>query len=125
MSFDSEYKPPLQPPDWVFGPVWTFLYATLAISIFWTWRDRAEIENSNLLIGAFALQMLLNLTWTYAFNSERYVLSTLMLFGMVALTSYYAYGLYSFNQLASVIVWPYIAWVTFASILNIFYLVEA
>ncbi len=101
MSFDSEYKPPLQPPDWVFGPVWTFLYATLAISIFWTWRDRAEIENSNLLIGAFALQMLLNLTWTYAFNSERYVLSTLMLFGMVALTSYYAYGLYSFNQLAS------------------------
>lgn len=125
MSFDSDYKPALQPPDWVFGPVWTFLYATLAVSIFWTWRERAEIENSNLLITAFALQMVLNLTWTYAFNSERYLLSTLMLFGIVALTGFYAHGLYSFNPLASIIVWPYIAWVTFASILNIFYLVEA
>jgi len=125
MSFDSEYKPALQPPDWVFGPVWTFLYATLAISIFWTWRDRAEIENSNLIIGAFALQMILNLTWTYAFNSERYLISTLMLFGIVALTGYYSYSLYSYSPFASMVVWPYIAWVSFASILNIFYLLEA
>ena len=125
MSFDSDYRPAIQPPDWIFGPVWAFLYGTLALSFLWTWRDRGDIENSNLLIAAFILQMAFNLTWTFAFNSERYLLSTLMLFCIVALTSYYAYSLYSFSPLASMVVWPYIAWVSFASILNIFYLLEA
>ena len=125
MSFDSDYKPPLQPPDWVFGPVWTILYTCLGFSIFITFTQRDAIENSNLLIAAFALQMALNFSWTAVFNSEQYLLSLTMLIGIIILTSIYAWGVYDAVPTASILVWPYIAWVSFASILNVFYLLEA
>tara|TARA_Y100001973_G_C5058608_1_gene261506 strand:- start:102 stop:479 length:378 start_codon:yes stop_codon:yes gene_type:complete len=125
MSFDSDYRPPLQPPDWVFGPVWAFLYTSLAISIVLSFRAREEIPDSNFLFACFALNMALNFTWSGLFNSEQYLLSTLTLVGIIIFTSIYAYGVYDQAPLASILVWPYIAWVSFATLLNIFYLVEA
>ena len=125
MSFDSEYKPALQPPSWVFGPVWTFLYISMGFSIYLTWMSRDELNNSNIVFGLFAGQLILNLMWSAYFNSEQYLLSTLIIVGMILLTAIYAYLIYDVVQLASILVWPYIAWLTFAGILNVFYLVEA
>ena len=127
-GFDSEYTPSFQPPSWLFGPVWTFLYITIGISFYFTWVSRDELENSNLVIGLFAVQMVLNLLWTAAFNSEQgaasYWISTIMLILIVAFTSYYSFLIYDVNQTASMLVWPYIAWVSFATLLNIAYLLE-
>ena len=125
MSFDSEYRPALQPPDWVFGPVWSFLYISLGFSIYLTWMSRDELENSNLVFGVFAIQLILNLMWSSFFNSEQYLVSTLIIGGMIVFTAIYAYLIYDSVQLASVLVFPYIAWITFAGYLNILYFIEA
>ena len=126
MSFDSQGKPWFQPPDYVFGPVWTLLYFSMAGSIIISWINREELENPSLVFGLFAFQLILNLSWTSVFNSENYWLSLLMLLSMIAATTAYAYLVYDrFFPWASVLVWPYIAWLTFASILNVWYLQEA
>jgi len=128
MSFNSEYSPSFQPPRWLFGPVWSVLYITIGISFYLTWITKDEIENTNLVIGLFAAQMVLNLLWTVIFNSEQgalsYWISTAMLILIVAFTSYYAFLVYEISPTASMLVWPYIAWVSFATLLNIAYLLE-
>ena len=125
MSFDSDYTPSFQPPDWVFGPVWAFLYTSMATSIVLTWINRDELDNQNLVFALFAVQLTLNLVWTSFFNAESYLISTLILLGIVATTTYYAILVHPVSQYASILVWPYIAWVSFATLLNIAYLMEA
>lgn len=124
MALDSSETPWFQPPDWLFGPVWTILYFMMAGSLVLSWGARDELENSTLVFILFGIQLSLNLAWTSVFNSEQYTLSLLMLLGMIVATAYYAYLVYDTVPAASALVWPYIAWLTFASILNVWYLQE-
>lgn len=121
MSFDSDYKPPLQPPDWVFGPVWTVLYLSMAVSVYLAWNSDAP--RSALIV--FGIGFALNLLWTGVFNSSQYEISLLMLMGMIVATVFYCIVVYPYNETAGLILIPYVLWLTFASILNVFYLWEA
>ena len=129
MSFDSDYKPALQPPSWVFGPVWAFLYTSMFISIYLVWASREQFEAAGksfeLAVGLFVAQLILNFTWTYVFNSEWYWISTLMLIGMIVFTSLYANEVLEVSRFAAYLVVPYILWLSFATLLNVFYLAEA
>ena len=125
MSFDSDYRPALQPPSWVFGPVWAFLYTSMAISFYLVWASREQFEAAGksfeLAVGLFAAQLILNFTWTYVFNSEWYIVSTTMLIGMVVFTALYANEVLEVSRLAAWLVVPYILWLSFATLLNVFY----
>ena len=54
-------KPGFTPPDWVFGPVWTVLYALMAIAAWGAWRSVGDAAGRRLALRVFALQLLLNL----------------------------------------------------------------
>ena len=125
MTFDSEYSPWFQPPSWVIGPVWTFLYICMGVSVSLAWISREGLENSNLVFGLFIAQLTLNLLWPQVFNSASYAVSLIMLLGMIAFTAYYAMLVYDVSRVASMLVWPYIAWMSFASLINVAYLWEA
>ena len=124
MTFDSEYKPFFQPPGWVIGPIWAVLYTTLAISIFLAITNRDKIDNKMLVFGFFFIQMALNLMWPDVFNSARYLLSLVMIILMTLFSILYAVFIYESVPLASKLVWPYIAWIAFASIINVAYYLE-
>ena len=124
MTFNSEYKPFFQPPGWVIGPIWAVLYTTLAISIFLAITNRDKIDNKMLVFGFFFIQMALNLMWPDVFNSARYLLSLVMIILMTLFSILYAVFIYDSVPVASKLVWPYIAWIAFASIINVAYYLE-
>ena len=124
MTFNSEYKPFFQPPGWVIGPIWAVLYTTLAISIFLAITNRDKIDNKMLVFGFFFIQMALNLMWPDVFNSARYLVSLVMMILMTLFSILYAVFIYESVPLASKLVWPYIAWIAFASMINVAYYLE-
>ena len=86
---------------------------------------REEISNSNLVIGLFVIQMIANLLWPNVFNSAEYLASFLLIVIMAVFTAVYAYMIYSPAKEASMLVWPYIAWVSFAGMINLAYYFNA
>ena len=125
MTFDSEYEPFFQPPGWIIGPIWAILYTTLIISFFTTLNLRNKINNSNTAIWLFLVQLIVNLAWPRVFNSEEYFISLIMIVIMVIFTSLYAYIVYEVNKKGSLIVLPYILWVSFAGVINAAYCLHA
>ncbi len=125
MTFDSEYEPFFQPPGWIIGPIWAILYTTLIISFFTTFNLRNKINNSNTAIWLFVVQLIVNLAWPRVFNSEEYLISLIMIVIMVIFTSMYAYIVYEVNKKGSLIVLPYILWVSFAGMINAAYYLHA
>jgi len=125
VTFDSEYEPFFQPPGWIIGPVWTVLYTTLGISITSVLSKRDDLQQFNLIILCFVIQLALNLAWPSVFNSERYLLSLLMIIGMVVFSIAYVVLIHGTTPFASRLMWPYIAWVSFAGIINAAYLLNS
>ena len=64
-------QPALTPPNWVFGPVWTLLYALMGVSLALVWRER-ESRTAKVGIGLFALQLALNFAWSLVFFGGSY-----------------------------------------------------
>lgn len=125
MTFTSEYEPFFQPPGWIVGPIWVVLYTTLAISFTMAYEKRSDFSRPYLIFGLFFSQLALNLSWVDVFNSEKYLTSLLMLVLMIVFTILYAYMTYSKAKKASQLVWPYIAWISFAALINTAYYLEA
>ena len=125
MTFDSEYEPFFQPPGWIVAPIWLVLYTCIAISFSNTLSKRDELDNYWLIVSLFTIQLALNLAWPSVFNSEKYLLSLIMIVFMIIFTIIYAYLIYETIPFASMIVWPYIAWISFAAIINVAYYLEA
>ena len=125
MTFDSDYEPWFQPPGWVIGPIWLVLYTMLAISFMIMLSKKEEISKSNLIIVLFIIQLITNLMWPDVFNSAQYLTSFLMIIVMVVFTAIYAYVIFEPAKNASILVWPYIIWVSFAGIINFAYYLNA
>ena len=125
MTFDSDYEPFFEPPGWIIGPIWMVLYTMLAISFFTTLANRNSINYRNIAITLFVIQMIANFMWPSVFNDAKYLQSTILCVIMAVFTIAYAYLIYEGNKNGSMLVWPYIAWVSFAGIINAAYLLHA
>ena len=121
MTFDSEYEPFFQPPGWIIGPIWAVLYTTIAVSFMMTFNKKEDISYSNIVFISFFIQIILNFLWPSVFNSEKYLLSLIMLILMIFFTIVYAYLIYQTVPTASKLVWPYVAWMAFAAVINAAY----
>jgi len=111
-------KPEWTPPDWVFGPVWTALYAMMAVaaSVVWVSRDCDDVCCP---LSAFGVQLMLNLTWSICFFGLRNpllgFLDISLLWLMVGVTMA---EFFLVSRLAGWLMVPYFLWVTFAGALN-------
>jgi len=113
-------KPSFNPPGWVFGPVWTMLYAMMGVSLFLIVRNGGIFDNFSLVI-IFAIQLVLNFLWTsifFALKSPFWAfieISLLWIFIMICIIKFFPV-----SKTASLLLIPYIAWVSFAGVLNFF-----
>ena len=112
MTFDSEYEPFFEPPGWIIGPVWAVLYTMLAISFTSVLSKQEDLQQFNLIVACFLIQLALNLAWPSVFNSEQYLLSLLMIIGMVVFSLWYVFLINETAPFASRLMWPYIAWIS-------------
>jgi tryptophan-rich sensory protein len=112
-------KPSFNPPNWIFGPVWTVLYVMMGVAAWRVWCQ-ARGGRARRPLTLFALQLALNLGWSVAFFGlhaigaavvvivalEAAILATILLFRRI-------------DGLAAALLVPYALWVAFATVLNV------
>jgi benzodiazapine receptor len=116
--YETLNRPSFNPPNWLFGPVWTILYILLGISLFLIWKQSASKER-NLAIFVFLLQQALNFGWSFIFfyfNMIGLALIEIILLWISIIIMLVLF--YKIKPMAAYINIPYLIWVTFATILN-------
>lgn len=112
-------KPPFNPPNWLFGPVWTILYLLMGISLYLVWLSKKSAVKKEALQIFFA-QLILNSLWSIVFFGARSLLGGLVIIiGMWVLIYLTIKKFAKINKTASYLLYPYLAWVSFASVLNL------
>ena len=112
-------KPAINPPDWVFGPVWTILYITMGISLWLVLRNGIPITRERQSVILFALQMIVNLLWSLVFFGAHSIGGGLIV--IVILLLLVGATIYTFHGVSKPAAWllvPYLLWVCFATVLN-------
>lgn len=117
-SFGELKQPPLSPPAWLFPAAWTILYMLMGIAILLILRTDHSYRPA--AVSLFASQLILNFLWSPVFFVERdYVLAIVILALMLAVTVALTAVTWRFNKTAAKMFIPYIAWMAFASYLNV------
>lgn len=113
--YDNLAKPVFNPPDWVFAPVWTVLYAMVAFAGWRSW-DRAK---SSVPTKTWFIQFAVNLTWSPVFFGLQMMgLALIIIILMIALTAAFVKTSWRLDRLAALLMVPYLAWISFAAVLN-------
>jgi tryptophan-rich sensory protein len=115
-------RPALAPPNWVFGPVWTTLFALMGVAVWVVWRrlDSPQVERrARVAIAVFAVHFVANLGWSAAFFGLQSV--DLGLAVIVVLLALILLTMWAFDRVdrrAALLLAPYLLWTTFAAYLN-------
>jgi tryptophan-rich sensory protein len=111
-------RPGWAPPAWLFAPVWTLLYALMGVSVWLVWRAHPFKESRTALV-LFILQLAANGLWTWIFFSWHQgpvaFVEILLLWCLIVAT---IASFWRLQLLAAVLLFPYLAWVTFATALT-------
>ena len=111
-------KPQFSPPNYIFGPVWTTLYALMGISIYLILEKKLKKEKDK-IIALFSLQLFLNFLWSVIFFSFHLpLLAFLEILFLWANILFLIIIFWKYSKPASVLLIPYLLWVSFATILN-------
>lgn len=111
-------KPSFNPPNWIFGPMWTTLYFLMGISFYLIWKHSISLERS-LAIRLFIIQFILNFCWSILFFSLHLIgwafaeIITMWVFILLTILQFR-----KLSPTAAALLIPYLLWVSFASILN-------
>jgi tryptophan-rich sensory protein len=111
-------RPTWSPPDWVFGPVWTILFALMAVSAWLVWRQQGFLA-ARWPLGVFLVQLVLNTLWSFLFFAMRnpwLACGEIVLLWIAIAATIIAFWQRSIP--AAVLLIPYLGWVTFAAALN-------
>lgn len=112
-------KPSFTPPNWLFGPAWSLLYLLMAIAFFLVWQKEINHKTFKSAINIFFIQLFVNFFWSAAFFGFKSPLA-----GLITITVLWVLIIlnikifYKISPPAGLLLVPYIAWVSFASILN-------
>ncbi len=115
--YQTIQKPSWNPPNWIFGPVWSILYIMMGVAVALVWHSDHELKK--LAVGLFVVQFVLNLLWSYLFfgrhNITLALVEILAMWVMIVTTTIVFYRI---NHTAAYLMIPYLLWVSFACFLN-------
>lgn len=114
-------RPSFNPPNWIFGPVWTLLYILMGISLYLIWKQDASKER-NIAITVFAINLLLNFGWSFLFfyfHKIGFALIEIIFMWLSIIIMLFLF--YKIKPIAAFINIPYLLWVSFATVLNFSY----
>lgn len=111
-------KPAWNPPDAIFGPVWTTLYLLMGVALVLV-RRRGSGSSTGAAQAVFGLQLVLNLAWSFVFFGNRDPRGALAVVGALWLAILATIAAFwRVRPAAALLLVPYLAWTSFASILN-------
>lgn len=111
-------KPPWNPPAWIFGPAWSLLYAMMAVAAWLVWREGGWKAQGRAL-RLFLVQWLLNALWTplfFGMHRPGLACAEIVLLWLVLAATLWSF--WRVKQTAGALLIPYLAWVSFAAVLN-------
>jgi tryptophan-rich sensory protein len=112
-------KPSWQPPDWLFGPVWTSIFICAAVAFYLTWQHpEATTRTRTLLVTLWLVNALLNVLWSFLFFRLRRPDWSLLEIAPLWLSIVGMLVVASTAGRAGWLLAPYIVWVSFAAVLN-------
>lgn len=110
-------KPAFNPPNWVFGPVWTVLYALMAVAAWRIWQATGPLRR--LALGLYGVQLALNLSWSVLFFGLHRIGAALADIAILLMMILATMRLFArIDRPAGLCFVPYAAWVAFAGLLN-------
>lgn len=116
-------KPWFRPPNWLFAPVWTSLYLMMGIALFLIWRKLVFTPSQSVIkqraLWSFAVQLFFNFWWSvifFRFHAIGGAFLWILILWILILINIFQFA--KLNKTAAWLLVPYIAWVSFASILN-------
>lgn len=117
--YDTLTQPPLAPPPWTFGVVWTILYTLMGISAYLVSQSEAQPHGKNKAFVFYYLQLVFNFFWSiWFFRFQMFGFSFLWLIVLLVLAVITAVMFYDKSRTAGWLLLPYIAWLSFAAYLN-------
>lgn len=116
--YDTLRRPAWNPPNGVFGPVWTLMFLTMAVAACLVWHRRGR-SSVGLGLTLFAAQLVANLAWSALFFWMRSPTAALIDIGLLwILLGLTTLAFFRVSRLAGWLLVPYLAWVSFAAVLN-------
>ncbi len=112
-------RPELNPPAWVFGPVWTTLFVLMGVALFLVWEKGSQRKDVRVAFIVFALQLVLNTLWSIIFfglHSPGWAFVEIICLWLAIMATIFAFA--KVSKTAAWLLAPYILWVSFASYLN-------
>ena len=119
MWYATLAKPMLNPPSWLFGPVWTTLYLLMGIAAFLIWRKGWNSRGVGTALSVFAVQLILNVVWSIIFfglHSPSWALVDIIALWMAIVITIVTFA--KISRPAAWLLAPYIFWISFAMYLN-------
>ncbi len=117
--YASLERPPGTPPNAVFGPVWTLLYAMMGVAFARVWHLAPPVREKRRALSLFVAKMLLNLAWTPIFFGAHRLglaLAVILALWLAILLTILAFR--RFDRSSALLLCPYLLWVGYASYLN-------
>ncbi|HTX86867.1 MAG TPA: TspO/MBR family protein [Candidatus Nanoarchaeia archaeon] len=113
-------KPSFNPPAWIFAPVWTLLYILMGIAAYLVIKKIKENRLAIAGIIIFAIHLIINVSWSIIFFGAKMIpLSFADIIVLWLLIVCLIIVFWRIDKRASLLLWPYLAWVSFASLLNL------
>lgn len=113
-------KPALNPPNWIFAPVWTTLFVLMGIAAFLIWKQGADKPKVREALKIFLGQLILNALWSFIFfglHEPGWAFIEIILLWLAILATILSF--YRLSKAAAYLLIPYILWVSFAAYLNL------
>ena len=113
-------KPFFNPPNWIFGPVWTLLYLMMGISLYTFWNTKINAKERRQGLSLFFVQLVLNVLWSMLFFGLKSPIGAFI--GIIVLWLAIYLTIRKFLEVSKLAGWlliPYLAWASFATILNL------
>jgi tryptophan-rich sensory protein len=112
-------KPSFNPPNWLFGPVWTFLFIAMGVSLYLIWQRGLEKPETKKAFVFFIVHLLFNVLWSVIFFGLKNLglaFGEIIILWVMILAL--ALNFYKIDKVAGILLIPYLCWVSFASFLN-------
>ncbi len=114
-------KPAITPPGWLFGPVWITLYILMGISVYLVWSKRRQEKKVKPAVNLFWIHLLFNAGWSIIFFGLR--MPGLAFVNIIIIWLFILVLIWMFEKISRVAGWllvPYLFWVSFATVLNLY-----
>lgn len=113
-------QPSWEPPDWVFGPVWSLLYVAMAVAAWLVARHGTHARPVQRALVLYAVQLALNLAWTLVFfGLENAVGGVVVIVALLVAIVATIGAFFRIDRVAAALLVPYVAWVAYATALTV------